>query len=129
MATKSTPKPYTQPQLTKIFAATANVPTVDLSTLRYRLWFNPVEQNSLRLSLEGYRFVVQNLKLQTYEFELEKPLTNKNLLQLERYFQSIYYIVKKKIIVFDDKEAVMLTLHANDLPAYLDNLETNQVDQ
>jgi hypothetical protein len=55
-------------------------------------------------------------------------LVNKNLLQLERHFQSIYYIFKKTIVVFDEQEAVMLTLHNNDLPTYLNNLEINNID-
>ena len=124
MVTKSSPKTYSQSQLTKIFAVTANVPAADQLTLKYRIWFNPTEDSSLRLTLEGYRFVTKDVKLQSYGFELEEPLTNRNLLQLERYFQSVYYLFKNtKIVVFEESEATMLALHSGDLKTYLENLE------
>lgn len=64
------------------------------------------------------------LKLQSYEFALEEELTNQNLLQLERVFDSMYYLLKRqKIIVFDEQSALMLTLHGNNLKGYLDSLE------
>jgi len=37
----------------------------------------------------------------------------------------MYYLLKRqKIIVFDEEEATMLTLYSNDLPSYLDSLES-----
>jgi len=124
MVKRSTHKRYGQNQLTKIFATTSNLPTVDLKDLKYRIWFNPTDDTSLRLSIDGYNFVVQTLKIKPYEFELDQPLSNRNLLQLERYFQSMYYLFRNfKIIVFDEQEASMLTLHGSDLGAYLENLE------
>ena len=120
---KSTHKKYKQSQLNKIFAAQLGN-YID-QNLRYKIWYNPTDDASLRLSLEGLRFVTQNLKLQYYEFELDSPLKNKNLVQLERYFSSMYYIMPKKIIVFDEDEATMLSLHSSDLPTYLDSLEKN----
>jgi len=121
--TKSIHKKYKQSQLVKIFAAQLGS-HID-QNLRYRIWYNPTDDNSLRLSLEGLRFVTQNLNLELFEFELEQPLKNKNLIQLERYFSGMYYIMPKKIIVFDEDEATMLSLHSNNLPVYLDSLEKN----
>lgn len=115
-------KKYTQKQLTKIFISQLNAGSI--KDLHYKIWYNPTDENSLRLTLEGLRFLISELKLKSYEFELETPLKNKHLIQLERYFQSVYYLMKKKIIVFDEEEAVMLSLHANDLPTYLKNLES-----
>jgi hypothetical protein len=126
VVTESTHKRYTQVQLCKIFSEQAGI--IYNSELRLKIWFNPTDNFSLRLSLEGYRFVTQDLKIQPYIFKLDRPLVNKNLLQLERHFQSIYYIFKKTIVVFDEQEAVMLTLHNNDLPTYLNNLEINNID-
>jgi hypothetical protein len=55
---------------------------------------------------------------------MDEPLTNKNLLQLERYFQGMYYLQKNQVIVvFDEQEASMLTLYGGDLRSYLNNLE------
>ena len=121
---KSTPKRFTQQQLTKVFLETTGGSIGSAQDLRYQIWLNPTDNNSLRLSLEGYRFLVQEVKLKTYKFELLEPLTNKNLLQLERYFQGMYYLQKNQVIVvFDEQEATMLTLYGNDLKSYLTNLE------
>jgi hypothetical protein len=88
-------------------------------------WMNPTDPNSLRLTLQGLQFVKANLKLQSYEFVLPAELTNHNLMQLERSFQGMYYLLKRqKIIVFEESEALMLTLHGSDLKSYLDNLES-----
>ena len=89
------------------------------------IWTNPTDNNSLRLTLAGLQFVKSNLDLKSYKFELEEELTNQNILQLERLFQGPYYLLKRqKIIVFEESEAMMLTLHGNNLKAYLDNLES-----
>lgn len=86
-------------------------------------WMNPTDPNSLRLSLPGLQFIKANLKIASYEFELSEEITNHNLLQLERVFGSMYYLLKrKKIIVFEEQEAMMLTLHNSNLNSYLDSL-------
>lgn len=92
-------------------------------------WMNPTDPDSLRLSMVGLAFVRNELKLEIYSFILPDEITNRNLLQLERYFPSMYYLVKRqKLFVFDEQEALMLTLHANDLKSYLENLETTHND-
>lgn len=92
--------------------------------MQRRWWKNPTDPNSLRLSLAGLQLVKAVLKLQSYEFVLDEELTNHNLLQLERVFTSMYYLLKRqKIIVFDEQSALMLTLHGNNLKGYLDSLE------
>ena len=126
MATKSSLKRYTQTQLTKIFLTAANLPIGKFSELRYDLWFNPKGDHSIRLSMNGYKFVCKILKIESYEFPLTEPLTNYNLLQLDRYFQTMYYILNnKKFFLFDESEASMLSLMGGDLKTYLDNLEIN----
>jgi hypothetical protein len=119
-------KRYTQLQLTKIFIQQADIPIGHTTDMQRRWWKNPTDANSLRLSLAGLQFVKAVLKLQSYEFPLAEELTNHNLLQLERQFKGMYYLLKRqKIIVFDSEEATMLTLYGNDLVSYLDNIETN----
>lgn len=74
--------------------------------------------------MPGLACVRNELKLKIYSFELPDEITNQNLLQLERYFPSMYYLVKRqKLFVFEEAEAMMLTLHANNLKSYLENLE------
>jgi len=123
---RSTPKRYSQRQLTEIFAHQANI-TSPTAELRQIIWVNPTDPDSLRLSLQGLQFVKANLKLASYEFELSKELTNQHLLQLERLFQGPYYLLRrKKIIVFEESEAVMLNLYGSDLGNYLDSLSVDQ---
>lgn len=123
MVSRSTPKRWTQPQLTKIFIHAAGVSTTSMD-LRYKIWMNPTDDHSLRLNLEGFYFVIRSLKLKAYEYELEKPMTNKNLLQLERYFQGMYYMLHgKKIVFFDEAEATMMALYNDDIFRYLETLE------
>ena len=119
-------KQYTQRQLTKIFVAQTDIPIAQTTDMQLRWWKNPTDPNSLRLSLAGLQLVKAVLKMQSYEFELAQELTNHNLLQLERQFKGMYYLLKReKIIVFESEEAMMLTLHGNDLVSYLNNIETN----
>ncbi len=102
-----------------------DVPRNEWRHYRQSMWINPTDDNSLRLSLSGLQYVKSNLDLKSYEFKLSDELTNGNLLQLERLFKGMYYLLRRqKIIVFDEEEAMMLTLHGNDLKRYLDNLES-----
>ena len=88
----------------------------------FPLWHNPTNPKSLRLSHDGFG-ILENVKtVKFYKFKLEKDILPKTLVQLERYFTEPYYIMNNKtIIVAGDKEAMMLTLHASNLQAYLDN--------
>lgn len=124
---KSFHKRYTQRQLTKIFVEQATIPIGQTTEMQMRWWKNPTDANSLRLSLAGLQLVKAVLKLQSYEFVLTEELTNHNLLQLERVFDSMYYLLKRqKIIVFDEESALMMVLHGNNLKGYLDSLESTQ---
>jgi hypothetical protein len=123
--TKSTHKRYTQLQLTKIFIQQADYPIGTTTDMQKRWWKNPTDPNSLRLTLAGLQFVKAVLKLTSYDFALSDELTNHNLLQLERQFKGMYYLLKRqKIIVFEEEEALMLTLYGNNLKQYLDTLES-----
>ena len=122
---KSSHKRYTQRQLTKIFCEQADFPLSVVTDMQRRWWKNPTDDTSLRLSLAGLQFVKAVLKITSYDFVLPDELTNHNLLQLERQFKSMYYLMKRqKIIVFEEEESMMLTLHGNNLKGYLDSLES-----
>ena len=124
-ATKSTPKRYTQRQLTKIFVEQADIPIGQTTDMQKRWWKNPTDPDSLRLSLAGLQFVKSILKLTSYDFALPAELNNHQLLLLERQFKSMYYLLKReKIIVFEESEAMMIVLHGNDLVSYLNNIES-----
>lgn len=124
MASKSTHKRWSQTQLTKIFISAAGMSIGQTNDLRYKIWMNPTDDNSLRLNLEGYYFAIRALKLHAYEYDLERPMSNKNLLQLERYFQGMYYMLHgKKIVFFDEAEATMMALYGDDIFRYLETLQ------
>jgi hypothetical protein len=123
VVTKSTLKRFTQTQLTQMFAEMSKQHP---SKLSYIIWNNPKDPASLRLSLAGFKFLSTDLKLKSYKFEFDQPLANKHLLQLERFFQGMYYLIgAHKIVVFDEQEAAMLSLMDGDLKKYLANLENN----
>jgi hypothetical protein len=123
---QSLPKRYTQLQLTKIFIHQADIPIGHTTEMQLRWWRNPTNPSSLRLTLQGLQFVKAQLKIESYSFDLPDELSNRNLLQLERLFDGMYYLLKRqKIILFNEEEAVMLTLHSNNLKSYLDSLEIN----
>ncbi len=122
---KSSPKRYGQRQLTRIFIQQANIPVGETTDYQKVWWVNPTDDQSLRLTLQGLQFIKAQIKLQSYEFTLTEELSNHNLLQLERLFKGMYYLMKrKKLIVFEEEEALMLTLHGSNLKAYLDTLES-----
>lgn len=122
MATASSLKRYTQTQLTGIYAELSGQHP---SKIPYIVWNNPKDPNSLRLSITGFKFVTEDCKFKSYKFELNPPLTNRNLLQLERYFPSMYFILRDKFFVFDEAEASMINLMGGNLVSYLNNLEAN----
>lgn len=125
--TASTPKYHTQTQLTKRYLELAGSET-DLSYQDFKkaLWWNFTDNNSLRLTSYGYRFLSEILKIKHYNFALKNRLANKNLIQLERYFPGVYFLYRNElIIVFDESDASMLALLDGDLKTYLENLEVN----
>jgi hypothetical protein len=66
---------------------------------------------------------IKDLDLKPYEFRLETEISNAYILKLERVFPSMYYLLKReKFIIFEESEAVTLTLYG-DLQKYLDTLE------
>jgi hypothetical protein len=87
------------------------------------IWNNPKDPNSLRLSLSGFKFVTSDLNIKSYKFDISPPLTNRNVLQLDRYFGGMYFILPEKFVVFDEQDASMINLMDGNLVAYLNNLE------
>lgn len=124
MATVSFPKRNSQTQLNNIFAELSEQHP---SKISYIIWNNPKDPNSLRLSISGYHFVTQKLNFKSYKFDLDRPLTNRNLLQLERHFPGMYFILRDTFIVFDEEEASMINLMSGNIVAYLNNLEINNM--
>jgi hypothetical protein len=86
------------------------------------LWYNPINKTSLRLTRLAWSVLIDR-DIKFYRFDLEKTILPKVLLQLERCFTEPYYIQSTtRIHLMSDRDAMMLTLHANNLEQYLDNL-------
>ena len=97
--------------------------------VEFHWWYNPINHNSLRLTHVGFKWFTQHAKLKSYEIKLpeEQKILPKHYLQLEKLFEEPYYIKGRgSIVVFGERDAVMLQLHAGNLTAYLNNLEDNQ---
>ena len=83
-------------------------------------WYNPTNYASLRLTQTAYFAVRSHVKF--YRFVLPKELKPRTFVQLERCFKEPYFVQNRKTIhLHSDRDAMMLTLHANDLQQYLDN--------
>jgi hypothetical protein len=125
---KSSPKPYNQKQLNKIFIQLSN--KKDYSLLK-TLWWNHTDDTSLRLTLKGFEFLNRELHLKTYIFDTKMRLSSKNLIDLEKFFPGVYYLLNNgssgssKIAIFDEDIASMLTLIDGDLTKYLSMQEKN----
>ena len=95
--------------------------------VEHQWWQNPINATSLRLTSVGYKWFTTAAKLKAYPIELTEKILPRQMLQLERYVKSPYFIKQLKMIyVFGDQDAVMLQLHGGNLVAYLDNLQQNQ---
>jgi hypothetical protein len=93
-----------------------------------RWWFNPINHNSLRMTMDGYAFVNKYTPMLKWHFiELQDKMMPKQLLQMERLITAPYVIRQlASIYVLDETVAIMLQLHAGDLNTYLQNLEDHQ---
>jgi hypothetical protein len=98
-------------------------------TATRRVWFrNPLNYNSLRLTLPGYNWFTKKSNFTSHRIDLESSVNGQQMLQLEQLFTAPYYILQTNIVihVFSDVDAVMLQLHAGNLKQYLNNLSSNE---
>jgi hypothetical protein len=93
-------------------------------------WFNIRKNGGMRLTGPGYDAFTNQLHIARYEWTITDPLalTRKMLLDLDRKMQMPYYIhavkgVPKKLVLFGNREAVMVNLYG-DLKKFLNNYIT-----
>lgn len=96
---------------------------VDAAMLTW--WHNLREQGGLRLTLQGYDALDNQLKLQSWSIFVEDFKTvfsKKTYLELDRKLNWPYYIERKwqKLILFGSREAMMAQLYG-DISAWLAN--------
>jgi hypothetical protein len=119
--TKSTLNPQ-QAWAHKAIAAAGLEPDMvgDVSKL---WWRNFLNKSSLRLTWPGFVWFTKKSKFAAHDIVLDKGITGKQMLQLERLFSDPYYLRDGHILVFGEQDAIMLQLHAGNLGQYLDNLQ------
>ena len=86
-------------------------------------WFNPINQNSMRLNKPAFTEISKYIKF--YKFILPEgvEILPKTLLQLERKFTEPYFVANYKTIhVISEQNAIMIALYANNFQQYLNNL-------
>lgn len=134
----STPRKYTQNQLTKLFFDLGLSKEYNIRELKAKIWENPQNPNSLRLTTTGWMLANQ-IDMTHYKFEVATMLTPKRLLQLERILAGPYFIKGKwplprrqntapkplSLYVFDEQDSIMLGLYG-DLEKFLDNQQDFQ---
>lgn len=74
----------------------------------------------LRLTEEGYRFITEDIQLQTYEvmFPPDFEMTTQVLIWLDNFIDCPYYLWKKGIIITNEKKALELSLFSGDVKKY-----------
>lgn len=90
------------------------------SKLFQRKWFinnRTKEGGGLRLSDDGYEFLVKDLELAEYEipFNDDIDLNPQTIIFLDRYIDCPYYLTSKSITVFSQKKSFELMLFSDDI--------------
>ena len=100
-------------------------PRRDFTNINTTWWFNGINSDSLRLSKTGVQWFDENAKFGFYLIKLSNPVTGKQMLQLEKFFDWPYFLTNKSIYLLDEATFIMLQLYSGNLAQYLDNLEAN----
>lgn len=107
---------------TKIFLKQADIAISEATLKQYysEWWQNTREKGGLRLTDEGFEFIVATLDLKTYEVPFPKDfkMTTQTLIFLDKFINCPYYITNKGIHVTDEKKAIELHLFSGDLRKY-----------
>ena len=85
-------------------------------------WQNTRSKNDggLRLTDEGYRFIVEDLELTTYDipYPPDFELTTQVLIFLDKFITCPYYMDRRGLVVTDEKKALELHLFSGDVRKY-----------
>lgn len=109
---------------TKIFLKQSGKSINEVALKEYMpiLWQNirAKDTGGLRLTDEGFRFITEEVELQTYEvpYPPDFELTTQTIIFLDEFINCPYYIGRKSIVVTDEKKAVELHLFSGDIRKY-----------
>ena len=106
---------------TKIFLNQAGKSTdnANVSLHLHSWWYNKRIKKSggLRLSEEGYEFLIKELDLQEHEvpFTEHIELSPSVIIFLDRYLECPYYLTFRSLTVFSEREAFKLHMFSDDI--------------
>jgi hypothetical protein len=109
---------------TRIFLKQAGKSVNELSLKEYMpVWWQNTrskDEGGLRLTDEGFRFITEELDLQTYEvpYPPDFEFTTQTILFLDKFITCPYYLGRKGLIVTDEKKALELHLFSGDVRKY-----------
>ena len=109
---------------TKIFLKQADKSINEVSVKEHlSLWWQNTrskEQGGLRLTEEGFRFITEELDLQTYDipYPLAFELTTNTIIWLDNFIDCPYFLDRKGIVVTNERKALELTLFSGDVRKY-----------
>lgn len=114
----------TKETYTKIFLKQSDKSISETSLKEYMpvWWQNTRSKDSggLRLTEEGYRFITEELGLQTYDVPYPKDFkfTTNVLIWLDHFIDCPYYLDRHGMIVTNEKKALELHLFSGDIRKY-----------
>jgi len=78
------------------------------------------EGGGLRLSLEGYEFIVSELNLKEYEipFNEKIELSPQTIIFFDQFLDSPYFLTNQSLTVFNEKKAFELYMFSDDIRKY-----------
>ena len=109
---------------TKIFLKQADKSINNVSVKEHlSLWWQNTrskEQGGLRLTDEGYRFIKEDLDLQTYDIPYPQnfELTTNTIIWLDNFIDCPYYLGRREIVVTNEKKALELSLFSGNVRKY-----------
>lgn len=105
--------------LTAIFLKEAGKSFEEVQQSKNVWWWNYRQKDSggLRLTEEGYNFILDNTEVRSYKVDFPKDLklTPQVLIYLDRFITCPYFVDKSSITVFEEKSALELYLFSGDI--------------
>ena len=85
----------------------------------YKWWqsHRSKEVGGLRLNYEGFKFLTEELELQSYEIQFNEPIdiSPQTIIFFDRHMDSPYYLTNQMIVVFSEKKSFELMLFSDDI--------------
>lgn len=88
-----------------------------LESMLWEHWFNPVSRTNLRLRLAGLDALKTTLGLQSWQAKFQTPfdLSNQHLVDLDRFMTAPFFINRRFVWCFGERDYVQIMLYGNDL--------------